>query len=56
MLCRNPYLYAPPNENDADKARRNRLIKETDSLKVQAMDKYVTPTPAKKKSSAGTGQ
>jgi len=39
MLCRDPYLNGKPNESKSDRARRERLIQETDEAKESFLDK-----------------
>ncbi|MGZ3772568.1 MAG: hypothetical protein ACXVCY_16325 [Pseudobdellovibrionaceae bacterium] len=41
MLCSDPDLKGRPNESIEDKARRERLIKETDIAKEKALDKFI---------------
>lgn len=46
MLCSDPYLKGKANESREDKARRLRLLDETNAAKAKAMEKFVTPPKA----------
>lgn len=41
MLCSDPYLTGKPNESAKDKARRMRLINQTNEAKVKMMSKLI---------------
>ncbi len=47
MLCRDPYLKGTPNESKENKARRERLLKESDISKEKAFDKFIDKTSTK---------
>jgi len=43
MLCLNPYLTPTEGESENDKARRERLIQESEAAKERMLNKYVVP-------------
>lgn len=49
MLCLNPYLTATQGESEADQARRNRLIKESDSDKLRMLEQIAVPMGSQNK-------
>lgn len=59
MMCKNPYLYEDPKETHEEKARRIRLIKQSDSAKEDFMKSAVKPpadSPDKKTQKTNVGQ